>query len=63
LDAGRIGKSTAARRRRVDLKHVIRERLGIDDHERHARTPLMLLAFTNIALPGGQDRKTVARRE
>jgi transposase len=49
--------------RRIDLKWVIKERFGVDYHERHVGTLLKKLGFSHIsARPRhpGQDAETIA---
>ncbi|CAK7261729.1 transposase (plasmid) [Shinella sp. WSC3-e] len=49
--------------RRVDLQRVIRERFGIEYHERHVGTLLKKLGFSHMSarpLHPGQDAATVA---
>lgn len=49
--------------RRVDLKRVIKERFGVDYHERHVGTLLKKLGFSHVsARPRhpGQDAETIA---
>lgn len=54
---------SVARRRRVDLKLVIKKRFGVDFHERYAGTLLKKLGFSHVsARPRhpGQDAETIA---
>jgi len=42
-------KDGVVRWRRIDLKHVIKDRFGVDYHERHVGTLLQRLGFSHIS--------------
>jgi transposase len=56
-------KDKVVRWRRVDLKRVIKERYGVDYHERHAGRLLRLLGFSHVSArprAPGQDAEVMA---
>jgi len=49
--------------RRIDLKRVIKERFGVDYHERHVGALLKKLGFSHVSARPchpGQDAETIA---